>query len=249
MGWLTDPQAWIAFLTLTSLEIVLGVDNIIFITILASRLPQHQQPRARLLGLAAAMGSRLLLLLSLSWIIRLTAPLFNLVGNEISGRDLILLVGGLFLIAKATHEIHKKLEGDEGEGDRKVKSSFAGVILQVMLVDVVFSLDSVITAVGMVSDISIMIAAIVVSVLFMLAFAAPISDFVQRHPTIKMLALAFLILIGVTLIAEGFDQKISKGYVYFAMAFSLLVEMLNMRLRRASRAPVHLRQEFSDDGR
>ena len=249
MGWLTDPQAWIAFLTLTSLEIVLGVDNIIFITILASRLPQHQQPRARLLGLAAAMGSRLLLLLSLSWIIRLTAPLFNLVGNEISGRDLILLVGGLFLIAKATHEIHKKLEGDEGEGDRKVKSSFAGVILQVMLGDVVFSLDSVITAVGMVSDISIMIAAIVVSVLFMLAFAAPISDFVQRHPTIKMLALAFLILIGVTLIAEGFDQKISKGYVYFAMAFSLLVEMLNMRLRRASRAPVHLRQEFSDDGR
>lgn len=246
MDWLNDPQAWIALLTLTSLEIVLGIDNIIFISILAGKLPGEQQKKARVLGLLAAMVSRLLLLLSLTWIMRLTSPLFNVAGQEISGRDLILLVGGLFLIAKATHEIHNKLEGTEGEAGTKVKSSFAAVILQIMLVDIVFSLDSVITAVGMVRQVSIMMIAVVISVAFMMFFAGSISDFVQRHPTVKMLALAFLILIGVTLMAEGFEQHISKGYIYFAMAFSVLVEMLNLRLRKPSAEPVHLRQEFTE---
>ena len=246
MDWLNDPQAWIALLTLTSLEIVLGIDNIIFISILAGKLPGEQQKKARVLGLLAAMVSRLLLLLSLTWIMRLTAPLFRVAGQEISGRDLILLIGGLFLIAKATHEIHNKLEGAEGEASTKVKSSFAAVIVQIMLVDIVFSLDSVITAVGMVRQVSIMMIAVVISVAFMMFFAGPISDFVQRHPTVKMLALAFLILIGVTLMAEGFEQHISKGYIYFAMAFSVLVEMLNLRLRKVSTAPVHLRQEYSE---
>ena len=246
MDWLTDPQAWIALLTLTSLEIVLGIDNIIFISILAGKLPGEQQKRARILGLLAAMVSRLLLLFSLTWIMRLTSPLFNVFSQEISGRDLILLIGGLFLIAKATHEIHNKLEGAEGESDAKVGSSFASVIIQIMLIDIVFSLDSVITAVGMVQDISIMVVAVVISVGFMLFFSGAISDFVQRHPTVKMLALAFLILIGVTLMAEGFGQHISKGYIYFAMAFAVLVEMLNLRLRKVPAEPVHLRQEFTE---
>lgn len=246
MNWLTDPQAWIALLTLTSLEIVLGIDNIIFISILAGKLPGEQQKKARILGLLAAMISRLLLLLSLTWIMRLTAPLFNVFGQDFSGRDLILLIGGLFLIAKATHEIHNKLEGAEGESDAKVKASFAGVIVQIMLIDIVFSLDSVITAVGMVQEVSIMMVAVIISVGFMLFFSGAISDFVQRHPTVKMLALAFLILIGVTLVAEGFEQHISKGYIYFAMAFSVLVEMLNLRLRKATAEPVQLRQEFSE---
>ncbi len=245
MNWLTDPQAWIALLTLTSLEIVLGIDNIIFISILAGKLPGEQQKRARVLGLLAAMVSRLLLLFSLTWIMRLTKPLFNVFSQDISGRDLILLVGGLFLIAKATHEIHNKLEGAEGESDAKVRASFAGVIIQIMVIDIVFSLDSVITAVGMVQDISIMVVAVVVSVGFMLFFSGAISDFVQRHPTVKMLALAFLILIGVNLVAEGLGQHIPKGYTYFAMAFSVLVEMLNLRLRRVPAEPVHLRQEFT----
>ncbi|HMV82337.1 MAG TPA: TerC family protein [Blastocatellia bacterium] len=246
MDWLTDPQAWIALLTLTSLEIVLGIDNIIFISILAGKLPGEQQNKARVLGLLAAMVSRLLLLLSLTWIMRLTAPLFRIFSQEISGRDLILLVGGLFLIAKATHEIHNKLEGEEGESNTKVKSSFAGVILQIMLIDIVFSLDSVITAVGMVQQVSIMMVAVIVSVGFMLFFSGAISNFVQRHPTVKMLALAFLILIGVNLVAEGLGQHIPKGYTYFAMAFSVLVEMLNLRLRKVSTTPVHLRQEYSE---
>lgn len=246
MDWLTDPQAWIALLTLTALEIVLGIDNIIFISILAGKLPGEQQKRARILGLLAAMVSRLLLLFSLTWIMRLTSPLFNVFGQEISGRDLILLIGGLFLIAKATHEIHNKLEGAEGESNAKVGSSFAGVIIQIMLIDIVFSLDSVITAVGMVQNISIMVVAVVVSVGFMLFFSGAISDFVQRHPTVKMLALAFLILIGVNLVAEGFGQHIPKGYTYFAMAFSVLVEMLNLRLRKVPAEPVHLRQEFTE---
>jgi predicted tellurium resistance membrane protein TerC len=246
LDWLTDPQAWIALLTLTALEIVLGIDNIIFISILAGKLPGEQQKRARILGLLAAMVSRLLLLFSLTWIMRLTSPLFNVFGQEISGRDLILLIGGLFLIAKATHEIHNKLEGAEGESNAKVGSSFAGVIIQIMLIDIVFSLDSVITAVGMVQNISIMVVAVVVSVGFMLFFSGAISDFVQRHPTVKMLALAFLILIGVNLVAEGFGQHIPKGYTYFAMAFSVLVEMLNLRLRKVPAEPVHLRQEFTE---
>ncbi len=246
MNWLTDPQAWIALLTLTSLEIVLGIDNIIFISILAGKLPGEQQKRARILGLLAAMVSRLLLLFSLTWIMKLTQPLFNIFNQDISGRDLILLIGGLFLIAKATHEIHNKLEGAEGESDAKVRASFAGVIIQIMVIDIVFSLDSVITAVGMVQDISIMVIAVVVSVGFMLFFSGAISDFVQRHPTVKMLALAFLILIGVNLVAEGLGQHIPKGYTYFAMAFSVLVEMLNLRLRRAPVEPVHLRQEFTE---
>lgn len=249
MDWLNDPQAWIALLTLTSLEIVLGIDNIIFISILAGKLPSEQQKRARILGLLAAMVSRLLLLLSLTWIMRLTAPLFTVLNQEISGRDLILLVGGLFLIAKATHEIHNKLEGAEGESDAKIGSSFASVIVQIMLIDIVFSLDSVITAVGMVKEVSIMMVAVIISVGFMLFFSGAISDFVQRHPTVKILALAFLILIGVTLMAEGFEQHISKGYIYFAMAFSVLVEMLNLRLRRVSVKPVHLRQEFTREAR
>ena len=246
MNWLTDPQAWIALLTLTSLEIVLGIDNIIFISILAGKLPGEQQKRARILGLLAGMVSRLLLLFSLTWIMKLTQPLFTIYNQEISGRDLILLIGGLFLIAKATHEIHNKLEGAEGESNSKVGSSFTGVIIQIMVIDIVFSLDSVITAVGMVQDISIMVIAVVISVGFMLFFSGAISDFVQRHPTVKMLALAFLILIGVNLVAEGFGQHIPKGYTYFAMAFSVLVEMLNLRLRRAPVEPVHLRQEFTE---
>lgn len=246
MDWLTDPQAWIALATLTALEIVLGIDNVIFIAILAGKLPHEQQAKARSLGLGAALISRLLLLFSLSWIMRLTAPLFAVFGQEISGRDLILLLGGLFLIAKATREIHHKLEGEEGAGNAEVKATFAGVIFQVMLIDIVFSLDSVITAVGMVNRISIMATAVIISVGFMLVFAGPISAFVQRHPTVKMLALAFLILIGVTLMAEGFGQHISKGYIYFAMAFSVLVEMLNLRLR-SKQPPVHLRDRYTGE--
>jgi predicted tellurium resistance membrane protein TerC len=240
--WLTDPQAWIALFTLTALEIVLGVDNIIFISILAGKLPAEQQRTARLIGLALAMITRILLLLSLSWIVRLTAPLFVVLRNEISGRDLILLVGGLFLLAKSTHEIHQKLEGDAGHASAAVHPSLASVLVQIMLLDVVFSLDSVITAVGMVDEVAIMIAAVVCAVVFMMVFAGSISSFVERHPTIKMLALSFLLLIGVTLIAEGFDQHISKGYIYFAMAFSVFVEMLNLRLRPSHTAPVKLHE-------
>jgi predicted tellurium resistance membrane protein TerC len=244
MDWLADPQIWIAFLTLTALELVLGIDNVIFISILSGKLPAEEQPRARYIGLALALVMRVLLLLSLSWIIGLTAPLFSVFAQDVSGRDLVLVIGGLFLIAKSTHEIHGSLEGEEGEKSRKVYASFASVIVQIMLLDIVFSLDSVITAVGMVNNLSIMVAAVVVSIVAMMLFAGRIGAFVQRHPTIKMLALAFLLLIGVTLIAEGFHQHISKGYIYFAMAFSVIVEALNMRLRKKSK-PVELHNPYS----
>ena len=240
MEWLADPQVWIAFATLTVLELVLGIDNIVFISILAGKLPGEQQKKARMIGLALAMLTRIALLFSLSWIIGLTKPLFAVMGHEISGRDLVLIAGGLFLLAKSTHEIHQKLEGDEGETSARVKPSFVSVIVQILLLDVVFSLDSVITAVGMVDEVWIMIAAVVVAVIFMMVFAGPISNFVERHPTVKMLALSFLLLIGVTLLAEGFDQHISKGYIYFAMAFSVFVEMLNLRLRKRHTAPIKL---------
>jgi predicted tellurium resistance membrane protein TerC len=246
MEWLADPQLWIAFATLTVLELVLGIDNIIFISILSGKLPAEQQSRARFIGLSLALGMRVLLLLSLSWIIGLTEPLFSIAGKAISGRDLVLLIGGLFLIAKSTHEIHGSLEGEEGHGSKRVYSSFASVIVQITLLDIVFSLDSVITAVGMVNNIWIMIAAVVISIIAMMFFARPIGDFVQRHPTVKMLALAFLLLIGVTLVAEGFGQHIPKGYIYFAMAFSVLVEVLNMKLRKKAE-PVHLHNPYSDE--
>ena len=244
MEWLTDPQVWIAFATLTALELVLGIDNIVFISILAGKLPADQQKKARLVGLGLAMLMRVGLLFSLSWIISLTAPLFTVLGQEISGRDLVLIGGGLFLIGKATHEIHQKLEGEEGSGSVRVAPSFTSVIVQILLLDIVFSLDSVITAVGMVDEIWIMIAAVVVAILFMMAFASPISNFVDRHPTVKMLALSFLLLIGVTLLAEAFDQHIPKGYIYFAMAFSVFVEMLNLRLRKSHATPIKLREPF-----
>ncbi len=244
MEWLTQPEIWIALLSLTILEIVLGIDNVVFISILASKLPAHQQLRARRLGLALAMVTRILLLLSIAWIIRLTAPLFSVLGNEISGRDLILIIGGLFLLGKATHEIHDRLEGEEGKSDAKVKASFQSVILQIAALDVVFSLDSVITAVGMVRQVEVMIAAVVIAVIVMMISVEPISRFVEAHPTVKMLALSFLLLIGVMLVAEGFDTHIPKGYVYFAMGFSVFVEALNIRVRKV-RQPVALRTKFS----
>lgn len=246
MEWITDPQIWIAFLTLTSLEIVLGIDNIIFISILVGKLPVEQQPRARFVGLSAAMLMRLVLLFFISWIIGLTAPLFHVWNHGISGRDLILLIGGLFLIGKSTYEIHEKLEGEEGHASARVASSFAAVIIQIMLIDVVFSLDSVITAVGMVKQIGVMIAAVVVSIGFMMFFAGAISSFVNKHPTIKVLALSFLILIGVMLVADGLGRHIPKGYVYFAMAFSVFVEMINLKLRKKAE-PVHLRARYVEE--
>ena len=247
MEWLSDPQAWIGFVTLAVLEIVLGIDNVVFISILAGKLPAEQRGRARRLGLGMAMIMRILMLLSISWIVRMTAPLFTVLGEEISGRDLVLIVGGLFLLGKATHEIHSKLEGEEGEASARVAPSFVSVIVQITLLDIVFSLDSVITAVGMVQQVSIMIAAVVVAVGFMMGFSGVISSFVDRHPTVKMLALSFLLMIGVMLIAEGFDHHIPKGYVYFSMAFSVFVEMLNIRLRKVSR-PVHLHQAYTAEG-
>ena len=246
MEWLTDPQIWIALATLTFLEIVLGVDNVIFISILSGKLPVEQQPRARRLGLLGAMVMRVLLLFSLAWIIRLTEPWFTVVGQEISGRDLILIGGGLFLLAKSTYEIHDKLEGEEGHASSRVAASFASVIVQIMLLDIVFSLDSVITAVGMVDELWVMIAAVMISVGIMMASAETISAFVHRHPTVKMLALSFLLLIGMSLIAEGFGQHVPKGYIYFAMGFSVFVEMINLRLRK-SRKPVHLHERYSDE--
>ncbi|RZK56647.1 MAG: TerC family protein [Pedobacter sp.] len=253
MDFLATPEAWISLLTLTILEIVLGIDNIVFISILAGKLPVNQQKKARQLGLALAMITRVLLLLSLSWVMGLTATLFNMgdwigITSEdwlsklaISGRDLILLIGGLFLIYKSTHEIHNKLEGEEEtEGGGKVHS-FAGTIVQILILDIVFSLDSVITAVGMADHIEIMIAAVVIAVIVMMISAGAISNFVNKHPTVKMLALSFLLLIGVSLLAEGLDQHIPKGYVYFAMAFSVLVEMLNLKMKSNKRKPVKLR--------
>lgn len=246
MDWITDPQAWIAFITLVSLELVLGVDNVIFISILASKLPAEQQSKARRTGLALAVISRILLLFSLSWIIGLTEPIFEVFGLSISGRDLILLLGGLFLMGKATFEIHEKLEGVEGHSSSNVKASFTSVIIQVLLLDVVFSLDSVITAVGMVDEIAIMVTAVVVAAVVMIISADPIGDFVEHHPTVKMLALSFLLLIGFTLVVEGVHQHIPKGYIYFAMGFSVFVEMLNLRLRKA-RNPIKLHQPYTED--
>lgn len=236
----------VAFLTLSVLEVVLGIDNVIFISILAGKLPKDQQPRARFIGLALAMITRILLLLTIVWMARLTAPLFSVWDHAFSGRDLILIVGGIFLVWKSTHEIHDKLEGpEEADGPKTVQAKFSSVIIQIILLDIVFSLDSVITAVGMVNNIPVMVAAVIVAVIFMMFFAGPISGFVDRHPTVKMLALSFLLLIGVTLIADGFGQHISKGYIYFAMGFSVFVEVLNLRGRKASRDPVQLRKSVS----
>ena len=240
MDWLTSPEAWLGLLTLTALEIVLGIDNIIFISILAGKLPADQQGRARRVGLLGAMVTRIALLAALAWIIKLTAPLFSVLGRDISGRDLILLAGGLFLLAKSTHEIHEALEGDEGRDNPKGRASFAAVVGQIMVLDIVFSLDSVITAVGMARHLEVMIAAVVLAVGVMMFAAAPISDFVHRHPTVKMLALSFLLIIGVSLVADGLGQHIHKGYIYFAMGFSVFVEALNLRVR-ARRRPVELR--------
>jgi predicted tellurium resistance membrane protein TerC len=240
------PETWIALVTLIALELVLGVDNVIFISILAGKLPANQQARGRSTGIALAVITRVLLLLSLSWIIRLTAPLFTLGKFEISGRDMILIAGGLFLLWKSTVEIHQKLEGQEGHASVKVKGTFWSVIIQIMLLDIVFSLDSVITAVGMVDEILIMIIAVILAAGVMIFLANPLSTFVDRHPTIKMLALSFLLMIGFTLIVEGLHQHIPKGYVYFAMGFSVFVEALNLRIR-SKEAPVHLREEYTPD--
>jgi predicted tellurium resistance membrane protein TerC len=244
MEMLADPQIWIAFATLTALELVLGIDNIIFISILVDKLPPAQRERARRVGLFGAMFMRIGLLFVLAWIIGLTAPLFSVLGEEISGRDLILLGGGLFLLWKSVKEIHQLMEGVEGERSAAVAASFSAVVGQILLVDLVFSLDSIITAVGMVAQIEVMIAAVVVSVALMMLFAGAIGRFVSDHPTIKMLALAFLVVVGVVLIAAGFEHEIPKGYVYFAMAFAVAVELLNIRLRRRAAAPVHLHEPY-----
>ncbi len=247
MEWISDPQSWIALLTLTSLEIVLGIDNIIFISILAGKLPAEEQDKARKTGLIMAMGVRILLLLSLSWLIKLTAPLFHVGEIEMTGKGLILLLGGLFLLGKSTFEIHEKLEGVEGHGSSKVKANFTNVIIQIMLLDIVFSLDSVITAVGMADEIAIMITAVVIAVGIMFFAAKPIGDFVNDHPTLKILALSFLLLIGVSLVAEGLEFHIPKGYIYFAMGFSVLVEMINLRMKLKTKKPVQLRQAYVEN--
>jgi predicted tellurium resistance membrane protein TerC len=246
---LTDPQAWIALLTLTALELVLGIDNIVFIAILVDKLPVEQQRKARLIGLFLAMFMRVGLLLMLSWIVGMTEPLFKLAvfDREISGRDLVLIGGGLFLIWKSTAEIHQSLEGAEGETASAVKAAFAAVILQIIVIDMVFSLDSIITAVGMVDEIAVMIAAVMISVALMMSFAGAIARFVNEHPTIKMLALAFLVVVGVVLIAEGFGQHVPKGYIYFAMAFSVGVEMLNITVRKRSKRPAKLKSAYAED--
>ena len=246
MEWLTDPQMLIAFGTLTVMEVVLGIDNVIFIGILAGKLPAEQQNRARVVGLGLAMFIRIALLFAIAWVMGLTRPMFEVFGQEISGRDIILIGGGLFLIAKSTHEIHNKLEGEHGEKSRRVSASFAAVIAQILALDIVFSLDSVITAVGMVDEIGVMIAAVVIAVIFMMIFAGPVNRFVDRHPTVKMLALSFLLLIGVVLVAEGFGQHVSKGYIYFAMAFSVFVEMLNLWMRKRS-DPVRLHEAYAEE--
>ena len=248
MEWLSDPQAWIALLTLTLLEIVLGIDNVIFISILAGKLPVSEQKKARNIGLAGALFTRILLLLSLAWIVRLTAPIFTVFGVGISGRDMILIAGGLFLMGKAVHEIHDKLEGEEGSTTKRVAPTLTAVIVQIMLLDIVFSLDSVITAVGMAQHLGVMIIAVIIAVVIMLFAAGSISAFVDRHPTVKMLALSFLLLIGMTLIAEGLDFHIPKGYIYFAMAFSVFVELLNIQFRRKSK-PVKLHDAYHEEGK
>ena len=241
MDWITDPQIWISLVTLTALEIVLGIDNIIFISILAGKLPPEQQARARQTGLMLALVTRVLLLCSLAWMVKLTAPLFSVMGFALSGRDLILLGGGLFLIVKSTMEIHEKLEGGEDAANPRGAAKFGAIIVQILLLDIVFSLDSVITAVGMANNLGVMITAVVLALLVMLRYAGAVSDFVHHHPTLKMLALSFLLLIGVTLVAEGTHQHVNKGYIYFAMAFSFAVELLNLKLRKKA-APVVLRE-------
>jgi predicted tellurium resistance membrane protein TerC len=249
MELLTDPQVWIALATLTALEIVLGVDNIIFISILVGRLPEHQRNRARIIGLGLAMGTRILLLLSLAWIMTLTDPLFTVNSFEVSGRDIILIGGGLFLLWKSVHEIHNSLEGVEEGHHAAVRAGFGAVLIQIAIIDIVFSLDSVITAVGMVDEVPVMVAAIVLAVLVMMFAAKSIGEFVDRHPTIKMLALSFLIMVGMALIAEGFGFHVPKGYIYFAMAFSVAVEMLNLRMRKRMALrlePVRLRHPDKD---
>ena len=245
---LSDPQVWVAFFTLTGLELVLGIDNIIFIAILVDRLPPKERETARRIGLFLVMFMRVGLLLALSWIVGMTEPLFTLIGTHISGRDLILIVGGIFLVWKSTKEVHQLTEGDEGHASNAVKSAFTAIILQIIIIDMVFSLDSIITAVGMVDQVAVMIAAVVASVALMMVFARPIGNFVSAHPSIKMLALSFLLVVGVMLIAEGFDHKVPKGYIYFAMAFSVAVEMLNIRMRKKKAAqtrPVDLREPYS----
>lgn len=250
MAWLTDPELWLALVTLTALEIVLGIDNIIFISIQAGKLPHHLQDKVRRIGLGLAMFIRIALLLSLSWLMSLTVTLFTVMGNDISGRDLILIVGGLFLIWKSTKEIHEKLEGEEAVSPQTLANTFGSVLIQILLLDIVFSLDSIITALGMTNQLGVMIAAVVIAVGFMMVFSQKIGVFVEEHPTIKMLALSFLLLIGVALIGDGMDMHIPKGYIYFAMAFSVMVEMFN--LKTGSRNPVklhqpHLEEEDSDD--
>lgn len=247
LEWMSDPQAWIALGTLTLLEIVLGIDNIIFISILVGRLPEAQRQKARTLGLGLAMGSRIVLLLSLAWVMGLTDPWFVILEQEISGRDVILVAGGLFLLAKSTHEIHNSLEGEADSHGAAVTASFAAVLVQIAIIDVVFSLDSVITAVGLADHIEVMVIAIIISVGVMMVSARSIGEFVDRHPTVKMLALSFLILVGMTLIGEGFDMHVPKGYIYFAMAFSVAVEMLNIRMRKKSAKPVHLRKRLQEE--
>lgn len=245
MEWITNPDSLIALLTLTILEIVLGVDNIIFISILSGKLHGDKQNKARLTGLSLAMITRILLLLSLTWLMKLTAPLFVMLNYVISGRDLILIIGGLFLLGKSTFEIHDKLEGEEEHSREIKKVSFISIIIQILLLDIVFSLDSVITAIGMANEVIIMIIAVIIAVIFMMFFSKMISNFVNDHPTIKMLALSFLLLIGVSLIAEGLDQHIPKGYIYFAMAFSVFVEILNMKMKKTKIKPVQLHQKYS----
>ncbi len=246
MDWLLQPEAWVALLTLTALEIVLGIDNIIFLSILVGRLPPERRQSARVLGLGLAMGSRIALLLSLTWLMSLTAPIVAVLGHEVSWRDVILIGGGAFLLAKATLEIHNSLEGEE-EGPKAVQAaSFGAVLIQVALIDIVFSLDSVITAVGLVQQVSIMVLAIVVAVLVMMVAAKSISDFIDTHPTVKMLALSFLIVVGVALIGEGFEFHIPRGYIYFAMAFSVVVEMLNLQVRKRTAEPVHLHRQLPE---
>ena len=244
---LTDPQVWLAFVTLTALEVVLGIDNIIFISILVSRLPKHQQARGRTIGLGLAMVTRILLLLSITWVMGLSADLFSVSSVGVSGRDLILIGGGLFLLAKSTLEIHHSLEGAEQHREAKAHSTFLSVVTQIAIIDIVFSLDSVITAVGMVDHVEIMIAAVIVAVIVMMFLSGPISDFVDRHPTIKMLALSFLILIGVALVGEGLGFHIPKGYIYFAMAFSVSVETINIQMRKRAAKPVKLRGSMEED--
>ncbi|MCB0732151.1 MAG: TerC family protein [Ignavibacteriae bacterium] len=242
LEWISNPEAWIALITLTSLEIVLGIDNIIFISILVGRLPESQRNKGRILGLSLAMITRILLLLSLTWIMKLTSPLFTIYSLEISGRDLILLIGGLFLLAKSTHEIHHSLEGPEETKQAKSKVSFSSVLIQIALLDIVFSLDSVITAVGLAKDVEVMIIAIIIAVIVMMLSAKALGEFVDSHPTIKMLALSFLILVGVSLIGEGFDMHIPKGYIYFAMAFSIGVELLNLKMRKKGADKIKLKK-------